>query len=170
MQLVNRNRQTRGGKTSTMAIRPGQGPLRAGFTLIEVLIVLMIAAVVGTIAFPRASAITDDAALNQAAAAIRTDLQRVFSEAAKNRRPVRVAISTTGRRYTVTDRGTGQVIFIRDLAAEGTGYRVGTLATTVSTFDVFPTGLASSAVTLTVGLNGNSRQVVMTRVGLAQVQ
>jgi len=130
----------------------------------------MIMGVVGTFAYPRVTAVTDETALNQAAAAIRTDLQRAFSEAAKNRRPVRVVITPGDRRYTVTDRATNQVIFTRELGAEGSGYRIKSLTATVTTFDVFPSGLASSPVTLTIGINDKSRQVTMTRVGLTQVQ
>jgi type II secretion system protein H len=146
---------------------------RAGFTLIEAFVVLIIVGLVASMVMPNWGKLGLSTKANAAAGVVQSDLQRMFSEAQKNKRPVRLVVSPNNRRYTVTDRATGAVMWTR--------YFMGaTNTTTVEyqltlmranggssnvTVDVFPNGLASAGIVIEVSVRSETRTVTMTRVG-----
>ena len=84
------------------------------------------------------------------------DLESVFSIAARQRRPIRISCCTAAG-YTFADRSDGTVRLQRSLV----DYGVTTLAFTASPVDIFPSGVASSADTVTIGAAGYTRRIVM---------
>lgn len=143
---------------------------RAGFTLLEVFVVLMIVGIVATMVLPSWGTMGLSTKTNAAAGVVQADLQRMLSEAQKNKRVVRLVVVPTNRRYTVTDRATGTVIWTRLFTgATTTEYQLtGMTANGVSsntTIDFFPNGLASNAITITVTIRSETRTVTMSRVG-----
>ena len=141
-------------------------PRRAGFTLIEVLIVLIIVGIVATMVMPSWGRMGQSVKVNAAAGVVQTDLQRMFSEAQKNKRPVRLVVNLSNRRYTVTDRTTGTVIWTRFLSGADSEFQVTSMAgTTPTTIDIFPNGVASNGIVIRVTIRSQTRTVTMTRVG-----
>ncbi|MEX2282864.1 MAG: prepilin-type N-terminal cleavage/methylation domain-containing protein [Gemmatimonadota bacterium] len=145
-------------------------PSRAGFTLIETLVVMIIIGIVVGMVLPRWSTMGTSTKANAAAGVVMTDLQRTFNEAQKNKRPVRLVVDVGNRLYTATDRATGAVIFTRRLTgATTTEYQVSGMTSVPATIDVFPNGLASAGIVITITVAAQTRTVTMTRVGHVRI-
>jgi type II secretion system protein H len=143
---------------------------RAGFTLLEVFVVLMIVGIVATMVMPSWGKLGVATAANAAAGVVQSDLQRMFNEAQKNKRPVRLAFNLANRRYTVTDRATGSLIWIRYLSGPTSEFQVTSMAgTTPTTIDIFPNGLSSNPITVVVTIRSETRTVTMSRVGHVRI-
>jgi hypothetical protein len=102
--------------------------------------------------------------VNRATATVAADLESAFSMAARQRRPIRITCCTAAG-YTVADRAGGTVRLQRSL----TDFGVTTLTFSASPVDIFPSGVASSADTVTIGAAGYTRQIVMTSAGLVRI-
>lgn len=153
-------------------IRKGHMRLKAkrpGVTMIELLFVLLIMGIAGTMAAPRFAGSSHSVKANGAAAVIQTDLRRAFSEATKNRRPVRITFVNASQRYTVTDRQSGAVIWTRHLGGATAEYAVRTLVAAPVTVDIFPNGISSAALVVTITVITQTRRVSMTRVGNVRI-
>jgi type IV fimbrial biogenesis protein FimT len=145
-----------------VAGRPG------GFTLLELMIVVVILGVMTGVAAPRMHSLIERQQVDRAAQVVASDVRTAFTSAARGRVPVRVTIAAPGARYTITNRTTGDTIVQRNL---GTGdLRVASVTATTGTLDVFPNGIAGTGVTLVVGdPKGYSRRVMVSRVGYVRV-
>jgi hypothetical protein len=102
--------------------------------------------------------------VNRATAVVAADLETAFSMAARQRRPIRIACCTAGS-YTFVDRSDGTLRLQRSLV----DYGVTTLTFAASPVDIFPSGVASSPDTVTIGAAGYTRRIVMTSVGLVRI-
>jgi prepilin-type N-terminal cleavage/methylation domain-containing protein len=137
---------------------------RGGFTLIEMVIVLILLGMAATIAYPKVARITTHARVNQATMVAAHTLVQAVTDAARQRKPIRVARGADLQSITVSDRATGTVLTTRVLGA-GDGYYLDSVAFSVTPVDIFPNGFTSSALTLTLWNAGYSRQVTMSRAG-----
>jgi prepilin-type N-terminal cleavage/methylation domain-containing protein len=77
---------------------------RRGFTLPEMLIVIVIVVLVTAMTFPSTARRLRHGRINQAAGIIAADLQSAVSHAARQRKPVRIAYSAGATSFTVADR------------------------------------------------------------------
>ena len=143
------------------------GRLRSGFTIIETIIVLVIIAMLAALVAPKVNAAIGQSRVQNSAAVIAGDLQLAFSLANRQKTPLRLTIDPSGTRYTIATRS-GTVIKER-LLGDASDLHVGSLTTTVTTLDVFPNGLSSGPITITVGINGYTQRVRMTRTGHVRV-
>ena len=143
------------------------GRLRSGFTLLETIIVLVIVAALAALVTPKVNAAIGQSRVQNSAAVIAGDLQLAFSLANRQRTALRVTIDPAGARYTIATRS-GTVLKER-LLGDASDLHVGSMTTTVTTLDVFPNGLASGPITITVGINGYTQRVRMTRTGHVRV-
>jgi prepilin-type N-terminal cleavage/methylation domain-containing protein len=141
---------------------------RRGFTLPEMLIVIVIVALVLAMAFPSASRHLRRGRINQAAGIVAGDLENAVSYAARQRKPVRIALVSGTKSFTVTDRATGTVLRRRELGSN-TEWKVATLTFSPATVDVFPAGITSLPLTVSIGDGTYTRQVRLTRAGFVQV-
>ena len=143
------------------------GRLRSGFTIIETIIVLVIVAMLAALITPKVNEAITKSRVQSSAAVIASDLQLAFSLANRQRTPLRVTVDPGGTKYTIATRS-GTVIKER-LLGDASDLRVGSLTTTVSTLDVFPNGLSSGPITITVRSNGYTQRVRMSRTGHVRV-
>lgn len=158
---------------STRAIGPWalrtrgwRAQVRRGFTLIEIVIVVVIIGMILRFGLPSFSRTMRVGRVNSAATALSADLDRAFATAARQRKPVRLTwTGGTTMRYTLTDRVSGTVLLTRPIGTAGAT----TVNFSVSPLDVFPGGFASSALTVTVTEGDYTRHVQMTRAGLTLV-
>ncbi len=141
---------------------------RAGFTLIELIIVVVIFSIVTTAALPAVSLITTHARVNQAAAVVGHDLAVAVSSAARQRTPIRIARGGDRQSMTVAERASGTVLETRWLGPD-TQYGLDSVSFSATPIDLFPSGFTSSALTVTVWGRGYSRQVTMSRAGWVRV-
>ena len=140
----------------------------AGFSLPEMLIVLVILGVVAAFGTPAIASTIRHQRVNKAAALIAADLQNVFAMAGRQRAPVHLASDATAKTYTFSDRKTGAIFQTRDLGSTSE-YQIGLLTFSPSTVDMFPNGIASSALTVTVGTGDYSRTITASTAGFVRV-
>jgi len=141
--------------------------VRRGFTLPEMLIAIVLIVILAAMAAPATSKQLRRGRVNQAANVVAADLESAVSYAARLRKPVRIT-RTSATSFTVADRATGTVLQRRELGAD-TEWKVSGITFSTATVDVFPAGIASASLTVTLSENGYSRQVRFSRAGLAQV-
>jgi prepilin-type N-terminal cleavage/methylation domain-containing protein len=142
---------------------------RAGFTLIEMLIVTSILGVIALMSMGQISNYVRERNVASAAAIVRNDLQQAFAISARNRRPVRISFATADTALRITDRENTVTYMRRGLGA-GAGLMINPsdvafCASTCSsaTVDVFPNGWASDTLTITISKGPYSRGVHMSR-------
>lgn len=135
-----------------------------GFTLIELLIVIVLCGLVTAITFPTVSRMTTHSRVNQAAMVVAHDLSQAVSAAARQRKPLRIARGADRKSIIVTDRATGAVVSTRTLGVAD-AYALDSVSLSATPVDLFPSGFASSALTVTLWAGGYSRRVTMSRAG-----
>ena len=143
------------------------GRARTAFTIIELILVLVIIAMLAALVTPKVNEAISQSRVQESAAVIAGDLQLAFSLANRRKTPLRLTVDAAGTKYTIATR-TGTVIRQRALG-DASDLRVGSMTTTVTTLDVFPNGLASGPITITVSLHGYTQRVRMTRTGHVRV-
>ncbi|MBI2408547.1 MAG: type II secretion system protein [Gemmatimonadetes bacterium] len=138
---------------------------RGGFTAIEMVIAMVIIGLMASAIMPRISRIVAEERIRKLQAAVATDFELAFALASRERKPVTVTYSTSTQVLAITDRATSTVLKTRYL---GQNQSSSTTAVTFSPsggITIFPAGLATAAVTVTVS-NGNfTRTVMVTRAG-----
>src|SRR5687768_7134665 len=112
-----------GGMPSPVRLRFGR--VRAGFTIIEIILVLVIVAMLAALITPKVNEAITQSRVQNSAAVIAGDLQLAFSLANRRKTPLRLTIDPTGTKYTIATRA-GTVI--RERLLGGTSdLRVATL-------------------------------------------
>jgi prepilin-type N-terminal cleavage/methylation domain-containing protein len=139
---------------------------RGGFTAIEMVIAMVIIGLMAAAIMPRISRIVAEERIRKLQGAVATDLELAFALANRERKPVTVTYSTSTQVLAITDRATSTVLKTRYL---GQSQSFSTTAVTFSPsggITIFPAGLATAALTVTVS-NGNfTRTIAVTRAGL----
>jgi prepilin-type N-terminal cleavage/methylation domain-containing protein len=143
---------------------------RTGFSLLELLIVLMIVGIVSALSAGRIHAIIVQQRVSRAATSLQSDLEAAFAIANRNRRPIRIAWSTASMQMQVTDRS-GSIFYRRTpLGRDAYGFTTSNVTFSRSPIEVFPTGLANDTLTITLAAEGNTRKIRMTRAGMVRTQ
>jgi len=140
-----------------------------GFTLLEVLVVLIFAGVVTAMSVGRIHTLTVKGRLRRAATATRNDIEAAFAIAVRNRQPVRIAWSSSTRQLVVTDRA-GTTYFRRSNLGSVYGLAASNVAFSASPIEVYPNGLANNPLTITLTVESAVDTVIVTRSGLIQVK
>ena len=147
-----------------------QEVLRAagGFTLIEMLIVVVLIAIGTTVALPRVRTMIVRQQVDRTAQIVASDIRSAFTSAGRGRVPVRLTVSPSTRAYAAVNRVTGDTILRRAFSTGDLG--VAGVSGAVVTMDIFPNGVATGADTLTiVGAGGYTRTISVSRVGFVRV-
>jgi prepilin-type N-terminal cleavage/methylation domain-containing protein len=147
---------------------PARRAFRHGYTLPEMLIVIVIIVLVVAMSFPVTARTVRHGRINQAVNVIAGDLETAVSYAARERKPVRIAYAPGATSFTIAERNTGTVLRRRELGIDSE-WRVSAISFSSGTVDVFPAGITSGALTVQVGDGSYSRQVRLSRAGLVQV-
>ena len=142
--------------------------LRPGFTLPEMLIVIVIIVLVAAMAFPATARAIRHGRINQAVNVVAADLETAVTYAARQRKPVRIVHAPGAQSFTIVDRKTGDLIRRRELGQESE-WKISSVNFSSASVDVFPAGVTSGALTVQVGDGSYTRQVRMSRAGLVQV-
>ena len=139
-----------------------------GYSLVEILVVLVISLILITIAFPRLRPGLVRAKVNSAANVVASDLQYAQVLAVRRRRPVALIVAASTRQYVIRDRETGDTLRTRNLGQD-TEYGIEVLTASPSSNEMFPNGLARTTMELTLTLQDYSRTVKLTRAGQVRV-
>lgn len=146
---------------------------RGGFTLLEVLIVMVIAAIAITMVAPTIGGGLRQTHAQQAAATIAQDLQRGLSIAARTRHPVTFSLSTDSMVYHMIDRVDGTVYATQYLGAPESEMALTDMTANATSVELMPNGTVSATTlpfTMTIQAGDNRRRVQLTRAGLIRVE
>lgn len=142
---------------------------RGGFTLLEVLIVLVIAGIVLGTAIPSISRSMAQTTMQRAASNVSGDLHLARSMAARQRKPVRISIDTAQKVFRVRDLATPTTIYSeRHFGAAGE-HPVLRMLVSDTSLVIYPSGLATGPLTVQLFAATNSRRVTMTRAGMVRI-
>ncbi len=144
---------------------------RRGFTLIEMFTVLVMMALVSMIGMRSIGRTIDHDRVNKAARFISGDLERTFALAAQFRAPMMFYVDTAARRYLVAESADtlNKQLVRRKFGASDLNIKKAT-ATPVR-FDVFPTGLATSAFTMVIyAQDGYTKTIAMSKGGTVVIR
>jgi len=134
-----------------------------GFTLLETLIVIVLFGTLAVLSFPPLSRLLSHSHVNQAAVVVAHGLSQAASDAARSRKPIRIARGADQKSITVSDRTSGTVLSTIWLGPEA--YQLDSVVFSGSPVDLFPNGFTSNTLTVTLWARGYSRQVTMSRAG-----
>ncbi len=145
---------------------------RFGFTIIEMLAVLVIMGLLVGISIGRISATITQQRLNRAAIALSGDLESAFSLAQRDRKPVTISFNTGTMELSIADAASGTVF--RKTSLGNFDLKASNVTLSRTSLNVYPAGLADDSLSITLSATlGNttySHRVRMTRGGLVQVK
>jgi prepilin-type N-terminal cleavage/methylation domain-containing protein len=154
------------------SLAPRSPSRRPGFTIIELLAVVVIMALLMGVSVGRISAIITQQRLNRAAVALSADLQAAFSLAQRDRKPVTISFSDSTMELSLTDAASGTVL--RKTSLGNFNMSSSNVSLSRSTLNVYPAGLAGDSLSITlsatIGSTTYSQRVRMTRGGLVQIK
>jgi prepilin-type N-terminal cleavage/methylation domain-containing protein len=142
---------------------------RRGFTILELMAVVGIIGILATMAGPAMSRIVRHQRTNRAATVIAADLQNAFAVAARQRQPVRIQADAASRSYQFIDRRTGAVLRIRTFYGDTSEYRLSQLVFNPATLDVFPSGISSGPLTVSLANGDYSKTISASTAGFIRV-
>ena len=141
---------------------------RAGFTAVELIIVIVMISMLAAFGYPRVAREIRRSRVNQAATIVAADIEVAFSLAGRQRKPVTVSYNTSTKTLQIADRATSTVIRNRPLGT-GTEWNLDGASASGLPITIFPTGTASGSFTIDLTSGTFTRRVTVTRVGLTRV-
>jgi hypothetical protein len=120
------------------------------------------------IAAPRIATTIRHQRVNRAAAIVVADLQNVFAMAGRQRAPVHLVSDASQQSYTFSDRKTGAVLQTRSLGSTSE-YQISTLTFSPTVVDMFPNGISSAALTVTIGTGDYTRTITASTAGFVRM-
>ncbi len=147
---------------------------RRGFTLIELLIVVGIMSIVLTMSMGRATRAISAWRVDAASRAISDELQSAFALVGRNRKPLVLSVDKTKMQLRLLSRSGADTFRLRALGSSSVyNLRSADLtvypATTPTTLEIYPPGLASDSLSITIKKDGTARRIRMLRGGLVQI-
>lgn len=140
---------------------------RPGFTILELVIVMSIMTVMASVSLPRIAETMRHNRVNRAAMVVAGDLQTAFSIAGRQRAPVRVTVNTGTLTYTIASRSLGTVLRSRAFGSTSE-FKLTALTFSPAQIDIFPSGISTAALTVTVASGDYSRQVTASSAGFVR--
>jgi type II secretion system protein H len=149
--------------------------LSSGFSMLEMLLVMMIIGVLAGIVIPKIADHIRHERVNRAAQVLVQDLQNGFAMAGRQRAPVRLTFLPATLTYEFTDRASG-VLLQRRIMSNGADYsltsmgaRIYSTQTELSSVDILPNGIGSIAFTVTLTNGDYSREISSTTAGFVRM-
>lgn len=142
---------------------------RKGFSLLELMIVLIIAGIVGTVAVPAFSRSLAQNRAQKAASVLAADLQLAHSMAGRRRAPVRISMDKTARRLRIRNFSGTDTVYSQRWFTSDSEYPVTGITGDTGTV-VMPNGLLTTPVQFDLSAGTATRQVLMSRIGQVRVK
>ena len=145
---------------------------RPGFTLIEMLVVVVMLSIVMGLSVGRISATISQQRVNRAAIALSNDIESAFSLATRDRKPVQISFNESTMQLAVSDAISGTVFRRTSLA--NFDLQPSNVSWSRDWVRVYPVGMANDSLSITIaatiGGTTYSQQVLMGRGGLVQIK
>jgi prepilin-type N-terminal cleavage/methylation domain-containing protein len=151
------------------------GAARRAFTMIELALTLTVIAIMAAMMVPKIGRVMQAQRIRRQTTIVAADLEQAFTLAARYRKPMRLSCTCASQTYTIADRTGGTVRLSRRLGADGD---LGTLTLAFTTnpvigvngvVDIFPSGVSSTALTVTLTSGSSSRTVTLSTAGLVRI-
>ena len=134
------------------------------------MVVVTIMGVVGAMSAGRVHALIVHQRVTRAASAVQNNLEAAFATSGRNRRPVRIAWDAASAQLQVTNRAGTRTYSHTNLGRDPYGLGSSAVSVSSSPVEVFPTGLASDTLLVTITLENTTKRVRMSRAGMIDVQ
>jgi Tfp pilus assembly protein FimT len=140
----------------------------SGFTTIEAVMVLLIVAVVVGSLIPTMHRQLTHARINRGANILASDLLQAQSLAARQHAPVTVIFDQTAKSVMITRTAVGDTL-VRRYYGTGSDFNFQTFTPNVTSAIVFPNGMSSASVTITISGESLTRTITMSRAGQVRI-
>jgi prepilin-type N-terminal cleavage/methylation domain-containing protein len=140
----------------------------AGFSMLEMLIVLIVVGLLVMISIPKMARIMRHERVNRAAQVVVADLQNGFAMAGRQRSPVRLTFTPSTKTYVFSDRWSGTVLQTRTMDNRSE-YALTTLSSSPETIDVLPNGIGSASFSVTIAQGDYIRTVTASSAGFVRL-
>jgi len=156
-------------RTVRPALHGAPAAVRRGFTMIEMLLVVLIVAILASIGLSNFTRLVDQARIDRAATTLSYDLQMAFALVGRNRKPVRITWDSTNVRFNITDRS--DTLFRTRPMGPTSEFKLRQTDFTVSkpVVEIYPPGLSNFPLTINIVNRSQKRTLLMSRGGLVQV-
>ncbi len=151
-------------------IRTPPSAPRAGFTILELLVVMVVVGIISTISAGRIHDLLIQQRMTRAANVIQTNAEAAFAIAVRNRRPIEISWTSSTMQMQVTDR-TGATAYRKvSLGRDPYGLTAGNVTFSRSPLEVYPNGLANDTLLITFSNSGVTKKVYVSRAGMVQLK
>jgi prepilin-type N-terminal cleavage/methylation domain-containing protein len=142
---------------------------RSGFTMIELLLVIVVIGILSLFSLNRTTSILNGWRVSRAAQAYGEELQAAFALVGRNRRPFTITMDTVNMELRITDRN-GTSYRKRNFGPTS-AYKLTSKDLTLSrlSLEVYPPGLAADSMSVVISRLGKVRRIRLLRGGLVQV-
>ncbi len=142
---------------------------RRGFTLVEIMMVLALLGLISAMGVWGLLPALEHEKVRGAAGLVIADMQYAQMVAAREREPVVMQFNQSLRMYLIKQRG-GTTVYRERFLGDDTDYDLDAMVVTVDGskdpwVEVFPNGVTSKSVTVTLSIREYQRQVRVTRAG-----
>ena len=148
---------------------PGPRRARRGFSLLEMLTVMVIVGVVTATSMGKAHTVMQQQRLQRAKTAAQGDLDAAFSIAVLERVPIRITWDSVKLQIDVANRAASTTYRTSNLGADF-GLTAGGVKFSRSYVEVYPNGLANDTLTITLTAGNDTTQLCMSRSGLIRTK
>ena len=147
---------------------------RPGFSMMELLIVLVLASIVGSMVIPTISRSMAQMRVQRAVNVLAGDIQLAHSTAARQRTPVRLSIDTINKIVRIRNAANPTTVYTERRFDKTSEYPLQSMTVTDTSVTLYPSGLAGKSssswpFTVTLTAAGKSRIVKMTRAGQLRI-
>jgi type II secretory pathway pseudopilin PulG len=139
-----------------------------GLTMVEIFVVIVVLGILLLIAIPRIGQAVRGSRVDRAAGLVALTLERSFTLASRQRRPVTVSCDCANQAIEIRDLLTDS-LYQRRAFGPSTEYGLDTLTLSVGSVTVFPTGVATSPLTVSIAAGPSNRQITLSTAGLVRV-
>jgi type II secretion system protein H len=155
--------------------RPPASPprRRSGYSLIELMIVIVLIAVLAAVSTPLVSQALEQSKITRASQVLAADLEVAFSLATRFQQPMRVAVDNTTKRLVVSDRA-GAVRYSRAYGADSE-FGIEKISAMMqngsrsATLEILPSGVSSGQYEVIIQKGKRSKTVRIARGGHVRV-
>ncbi len=141
----------------------------AGYTLIEMVLVIVIAGILMSVGVVRLAPALVHANVRAAANVVAGDLQYAQSLAVRHRKPIAVVVASATKQYLIRDRDDATNVYRTRLLGPETDFGLDELTSSPTSVELFPNGVARETMVMTLGIAGFQRQVRLTRAGQIRI-
>lgn len=143
---------------------------RTGFTLTELLMVVVILGILAAMATPRFYRTVNRSKVNEAAGVVAADLEQAVTLAARRRKPIQLSLDATTT-YTIRDRATSPADTVRltRVLTRAGDQGVESITFSRTPVPIFPDGSTDGALTVTLSGAGQIRTVTLSAAGQVRV-